>query len=55
METPAKQIPTASSETVKLIRKLRWVGLEERAEQLEKELEEHAVADAVVSIQYETD
>jgi hypothetical protein len=55
METPAKQIPTASSETVKLIRKLRWVGLEERAEQLEKELEEHAVADTVVSIQCETD
>jgi hypothetical protein len=55
METPTKQTPTASSETVKLIRKLRWVGLEERAEQLEKELEEHAVADTVVSIQYETD
>ena len=51
----AKQAPTASSEIVKLIRKLRWVGLEERAEQLEKELEEHAVADTVVSIQYETD
>ena len=55
METPAKQIPTASSETVKLIRKLRWVGLEEKAEQLEKELEQHAIADTVVSIQYETD
>ena len=38
METPTKQIPTASSDTVKLIRKLRWAGLEERAELLEKEL-----------------
>jgi hypothetical protein len=42
METPAKQAPTASSEIVKLIRKLRWVGLEEKAE-----LEQHAVIDTV--------
>ena len=55
METPAKQAPTASSEIVKLIRKLRWVGLEEKAEQLEKELEQRAVIDTVVSIQNETD
>ena len=55
METVAKQAPTSSSETVKLIRKLRWVGLEEKAEQLEKELEQHAVTDTVVSIQNETD
>ena len=34
MEMPAKQTPAASSEMVKLIRKLRWVGLEEKAEQL---------------------
>jgi hypothetical protein len=47
--------PTSSSEIVKLIRKLRWVGLEERAEQLEKELQQHAVTDRVVSIQNETD
>ena len=55
METVAKQAPTPSGEIVKLIRKLRWVGLEEKAEQLEKELEQHAVADTVVSIQNETD
>ena len=55
METVAKQAPTSSSEIVKLIRKLRWVGLEEKAEQLEKELEQHAVTDTVVSIQNETD
>jgi hypothetical protein len=55
MEMPIKQTATASSEMVKLIRKLRWVGLEEKAEQLEKELEQHAVTDTVVSIQNETD
>ena len=55
METPTKQVPTASSDTVKLIRKLRWAGLEERAELLEKELEQHAVTDTVVSMQNETD
>ena len=54
-DTVAKQAPTSSSEIVKLIRKLRWVGLEEKAEQLEKELEQHAVTDTVVSIQNETD
>jgi len=52
METPAKQTPTASSEIVMLIRKLRWVGLEEKAEQLEKELQLH---DTIVSVQNETD
>jgi hypothetical protein len=55
METPTKQAPPASSEIAKLIRKLRWVGLEEKAEQLEKELEQRAVTDTVVSIQNETD
>ena len=52
MEMPVKQTATASSEMVKLIRKLRWVGLEEKAEE---ELEQHAVTDTVVSIQNETD
>jgi|HubBroStandDraft_6_1064221.scaffolds.fasta_scaffold548269_1 hypothetical protein len=47
--------PTASSEIVMLIRKLRWVGLEEKAEQLEKELEQRAVTDRVVPIQNDTD
>ena len=55
METPAKLTPAASSERVKLIRKLRWVGLEEKAEQLEKKLKQQAAADAVVPIQSETD
>jgi hypothetical protein len=55
METPAKQAPIASSEIVMLIRKLRWVGLEEKAEQLEKKLEQRAVIERVVPIQNETD
>ena len=55
MEMPAKHAPAASSEIVKLIRKLRWAGLEEKAQQLKKELERHAGTDTVVSIQSETD
>ena len=55
MEMPAKQKLAASSEIVKLIRKLRWVGLEEKAEQLENELEHQAAIDTVVSTQSETD
>ena len=55
MEMPIKQTATTSSEMVKLIRKLRWAGLEEKAERLEKEPEQHAVTDTVVSIQNETD
>jgi hypothetical protein len=54
METPVKQTPAASSEIIKLIRKLRWVGLEE-AEQLEKELEQQTATDTVLAIQSETD
>ena len=38
-----------------LIRKLRWVGLEEKAEQLEKELEKRVPTDSVVPVQNETD
>ena len=55
METLANQTPAASSERVKLIRKLRWVGLEEKAEQLEKELEQQPATDTVLAIQSETD
>jgi hypothetical protein len=55
MEMPAKQTPAASSEIVKLIRKLRWVGLEEKAEQLEKELERQPATDTVLATQCETD
>ncbi len=43
------------NETVKLIRKLRCVGLEERAERLEKQLEEYAASDTVIATQSDTD
>jgi hypothetical protein len=46
---------TTSNEMVKLIRKLRWARMEEKAEQLEKKLEQHAAMDTVVSTQNETD
>ena len=55
MEIPAKQAPTASGEIIKLIHKLRWVGLEEKAEQLEKELQQQPATDTVLAIQSETD
>jgi hypothetical protein len=37
------------------VNKLRWVGLEEKAEQLEKELEQQPATEIVVAIQSETD
>ena len=55
MEMPPKETSTASSEIVKLIHKLRWVGLEEKAEQLEKELEQVPATDTVLAVQSETD
>ena len=55
MEMPAKETTAASSEMAKLIRKLRWVGLEEKAEQLEKELEQQPATDTVLATQSETD
>jgi hypothetical protein len=55
METPGKQAPISCRDLVMRIRKLRWVGLEEKAEQLEKELEQCAVTDRVGPIQIDTD
>jgi hypothetical protein len=46
---------TTSNEMVKLIRKLRWARMEEKAEQLEKKLELQAAMDTVLSTQNETD
>jgi hypothetical protein len=56
MEEKGSWPTDASGEIVKLIHKLRWVGLEEKAEQLENQLEHQAATtDTVVSIQNETD
>ena len=64
METPRKQQPSdtsagqrASNELVKLIRKLRWLGMEEEAQGLQKELERRraTAADSVLATVAETD
>jgi hypothetical protein len=52
-DTAAEQ--AVSDETVRLIRKLRWLGLDAEAQQLEKKLEHHAGADTVVATECETD
>ena len=48
---------TASNETIKLIRKLRWIGMEEEAKKLEHELAERegTTADCVVASPRDTD
>jgi hypothetical protein len=55
MERPSEQ--RASDEIVKLIRKLRWVGLESEAKSMERELTARAVppADSVIATPRETD
>ena len=54
-ETLAEQ--RASNELVKLIRKLRWMGMDEEAEKVEKRLTQCNVpaADCVVAVSRETD
>jgi len=45
-----------SNELVKLIRKLRWIGMEDEAERLQTELtRRHSAADSVVAMSRETD
>ncbi len=47
----------ASSELVKLVRKLRWMGLEDEAEKMENQLiqREAAAADSVLAMPSDTD
>jgi hypothetical protein len=47
----------ASNEMIKLIRKLRWIGMDEEAHKLQKELtqRETAAEDSVVATPGETD
>jgi hypothetical protein len=47
----------APNETIKLIRKLRWIGMEEEAQKLERELSarEEVAADSVVATPRDTD
>ena len=60
METPRKQQPSdtsarqrASNELVKLIRKLRWLGMEEEAQGLQRR--RATTADSVLATAAETD
>ncbi|MFZ0527511.1 MAG: hypothetical protein WBF24_06810 [Xanthobacteraceae bacterium] len=47
---------SGSNELVKLIRKLRWIGMHDEAERLQAELtRRHAAADSVVAMSGETD
>jgi hypothetical protein len=47
---------SGSNELVKLIRKLRWIGMDDEAERLQSELtRRHAAADSVVALSGETD
>lgn len=54
--TDAATTQRGSNELVKLIRKLRWIGMEKEAEPLEAELtRRHAAADSVLAMPRETD
>jgi hypothetical protein len=45
-----------SNELVKLIRKLRWIGMDDEAQRLQSELtRRHADGDSVVALSGETD
>ena len=64
MEVPLEQQPSdsaesdnASNETIRLIRKLRWVGMDEEAERLLKNLQHEHIAptDSVLAASCETD
>jgi len=52
-----QQETRGANETIKLIRKLRWIGMEEEAQKLQRELSERedTAADSVVATPRETD
>lgn len=57
-QQPADTLVThqASNDLVKLIRKLRWMGMDDQAEGLQKELEQRrATDDCVLATSGETD
>ena len=53
--TAAQDYERPSVEALHLIRKLRWIGLEEEAEQVEMQLHETTLAGGVITAAYETD
>jgi hypothetical protein len=50
-----QQDKQASVQLVRRIRKLRWIGLTEEAERLQKELEQTVACDCVLAMPRETD
>jgi hypothetical protein len=53
--TAAQDYERPSVEVLHLIRKLRWIGMEEEAERAEMQLRETALAGGVITATHETD
>ena len=54
--TPAAQdYERPSVEVLHLIRKLRWIGMEEEAERVEMKLRETTLAGSIITAAHETD
>ena len=51
----AQDYERPSVEVLHLIRKLRWIGMEEEAERAEMQLRETALAGGVITATHETD
>jgi hypothetical protein len=51
----AQDYERPSMEALRLIRKLRWIGMEEEAERAETQLHESTLAGGVVTAAHETD
>jgi hypothetical protein len=53
--TAAQDYERPSVEALRLIRKLRWIGMEEEAERVETQLHEATLAGGVITAAHETD
>jgi hypothetical protein len=53
--TAAQDYERPSGETLQLIRKLRWIGMEEEAERVETQLHETTLAGGAITAAHETD
>jgi hypothetical protein len=53
--TAAHNYERPSVEVLHLIRKLRWIGMEEEAERVETQLHETTLAGGVITTAHETD
>ena len=53
--TAAQDHERPSAEALHLIRKLRWIGMEEEAERVETQLHETTLAGGIITAAHETD